>query len=113
MKPRHAAALALVGWYLMVPPRQSDGWPDLAAPVSEWTALGDGFADIESCEAFLSRVRESVLKLPPGSSRDRYQEGFAAGTCAPSSLHTKHKDWAGWLPVSVQLRPNGSASSQS
>ena len=31
MKPRHAAALALVGWYLMVPP------PDnLTAPISAW-----------------------------------------------------------------------------
>jgi len=31
MKPRHAAALALFSWYLMVPP------PDnLKAPISAW-----------------------------------------------------------------------------
>jgi hypothetical protein len=40
MKPRHAAALALVGWYLMVPmtghPRRYN--PD--APLSEWLITG-------------------------------------------------------------------------
>lgn len=111
MKPRHAAVLALVVWYLMVPPRQSDGWPDLAAPVSEWTAVGGGFADLESCEAFLGRIGESVLKLPPSSSRDRYQESFAAGTCAPGNLDAKHESWAGWLPISVQLGPDARAGS--
>ncbi len=37
MKPRHAAALALVGWYLMVPPIGLDGMPDAKAPLSRWT----------------------------------------------------------------------------
>jgi hypothetical protein len=32
MKPRHAAALALVGWYLMVPP-PSRGWQHAKRPV--------------------------------------------------------------------------------
>ena len=113
MTVRHAAVLALVAWYLMVPPRQSDGWPDLAAPVSEWTALGGEFAEIDSCEAFLSRVRESVLKLSPGSARDRYQESIAAGTCAPGSLDAKHKSWATWLPIPVQLDPNVAPGSYS
>jgi len=42
MKPRHAAALALVGWYLMIPPLQSanrddpSGPRDLHAPISQW-----------------------------------------------------------------------------
>ncbi|MGA7871434.1 MAG: hypothetical protein WCA22_11090 [Candidatus Binatus sp.] len=33
MKPRHAAALALVGWYLMVPPPKE---PSLFAQASAW-----------------------------------------------------------------------------
>jgi hypothetical protein len=44
MKPRHAAALALVGWYLMVPPlsrssnRQKIG-SDFSRPLSEWLSV--------------------------------------------------------------------------
>lgn len=41
MNPRHAAALALVGWYLMVPPTFPDNnVVNFWAPISEWR-LGD------------------------------------------------------------------------
>ena len=36
MKLRHAAALALVGWYLMVPPSPSVYTVDTKAPISKW-----------------------------------------------------------------------------
>jgi hypothetical protein len=43
MNPRHAAALALVGWYLMVPPVTPEGLTDPnatlvngKAPISQW-----------------------------------------------------------------------------
>jgi hypothetical protein len=48
MKPRHAAALALVGWYLMLPP------PDLAAvhrtdaPLSRWLQIGT-YNSVKEC----------------------------------------------------------------
>ena len=52
MKLRHATALALVGWYLMVPPMNS--WPGLPwidrdAPLSRWTtsAMFDSAKDCE------------------------------------------------------------------
>ena len=35
MKLRHAAALALVGWYLMVPPTEN-GQLNLHAPLNKW-----------------------------------------------------------------------------
>jgi len=35
MKIGHAAALALVGWNLLLPPL-NDGKPDLSAPLSTW-----------------------------------------------------------------------------
>jgi hypothetical protein len=38
MKLRHAAALALVGWYLIVPPLLKKG-VDLSAPLSQWVPL--------------------------------------------------------------------------
>jgi hypothetical protein len=42
MKPRHAAALALVGWYLMLPPvvGGKHHWHlDLSAPLSQWHSV--------------------------------------------------------------------------
>ncbi len=36
MKSRHAAALALVGWYLMVPPWTAPDTFDSKAPISKW-----------------------------------------------------------------------------
>jgi hypothetical protein len=38
MKPRHAAALALVGWYLMIPPRSAADQKtfDDHAPLASW-----------------------------------------------------------------------------
>jgi hypothetical protein len=37
MKPRHAAALALVGWYLMVPPLVNAPYKiDMEAPLTSW-----------------------------------------------------------------------------
>ena len=48
MKPRHTAALALVGWYLLLPP------PDLAAahrtdaPLSQWVQIGN-YNSVKEC----------------------------------------------------------------
>jgi hypothetical protein len=36
MKPRHAAALALVGWYLMTPHLKNDQSADMKVPISHW-----------------------------------------------------------------------------
>jgi len=46
MKPRYAAALALVGWNLMTPPPGPSGNPDFSAPLSEWSHMAafDGAA---------------------------------------------------------------------
>ncbi len=38
MNPRHAAALALVGWYLMIPPDNGTG-VNIEAPLSKWTVM--------------------------------------------------------------------------
>jgi len=53
MKPRHAAALALVGWYLMVPPLgwsdSTRGAVDFGAPLSTWF-LSKSFDTAKECE---------------------------------------------------------------
>jgi hypothetical protein len=36
MKARHAAALAIVAWYLMIPPIGIDNKVDVRAPLSQW-----------------------------------------------------------------------------
>ncbi len=44
MKPRHAAALALVGWYLMVPAPGNE-----SAPLQYWSQLGS-YDTAKACE---------------------------------------------------------------
>ena len=39
MQLRHAAALALVGWYLLVPPVNGAGSIASKAPIKHWTVL--------------------------------------------------------------------------
>ncbi len=50
MKPRHAAALTLVGWYLMLPPATGQ---KTSTPISEWriTASYDSAAECEIAKA--------------------------------------------------------------
>ena len=55
MTPRHAAALALVGWYVMLPPREWDHFYT-EAPLSEWHRAGGSqfakeYATEKECKA--------------------------------------------------------------
>jgi len=73
MKPRQAAALALVGWYLLAPPVYvpKDSSPDLPlkshtnenAPLAEWTNYGS-FDSVSACE------KERAKQLRQGSEMD-------------------------------------------
>jgi hypothetical protein len=49
LKPRHSAALALLGWYLMLPPVTSDGRTQKDAPLSRWYIFSS-FETKEECE---------------------------------------------------------------
>jgi hypothetical protein len=54
MKLRHAAAFALIGWYLMVPPSPRVSIGDTQAPIREWTRKSA--FDIESeCKQKISK----------------------------------------------------------
>ena len=58
MNLRHAAALALVGWYLMVPP-DFTGRPhaiDSAAPISRWTIV-TSFNSADICKKALTELQ--------------------------------------------------------
>lgn len=62
MRRAHAAALALVGWYLMLPPLKREGPPkpstpvkiEATAPLSRWHIISTGkpFKRKRDCEAY-------------------------------------------------------------
>jgi hypothetical protein len=67
MKLRHAAALALVGWYLMVPPIRDGKVIDV--PVSQWEHL-DSFDSARECRVagYKYQDRQKAEKKPyPGA----------------------------------------------
>ena len=63
MKACHAVALALVGWYLMMPPvvPAGNGWLtwDADAPLSQWKTIGS-FDTAIQCQADLRARREAA-----------------------------------------------------
>jgi hypothetical protein len=67
MKPRHTAALALVGWYLMVPPMHlSSEAPcvtfDDGAPLNKWFVLGGSLDTAEECETAKQQATKMAEK---------------------------------------------------
>lgn len=113
MNPRHAAALALMGWYLMVPPIEwshqlrdtptgvSEGgplWPyPKTAPLSSWQMIMS-FDTADLCEGTLSYLRKqedkktkaAIAKCPNDQSQcysvEEKQRFFSAlwGKCIAS-----------------------------
>ena len=57
MNHPYAAALALVGWYLLLPPVESNGRVDVKAPLDEWAKIGL-YDSAQGCrhELYLSRT---------------------------------------------------------
>src|SRR5258708_8608753 len=60
MNLRHAAALALVDWYLMVPPI-SNGTPEIAAPLSHWEIQSSYDTPVE----YLRNLYLDLQQAPP------------------------------------------------
>ena|ERR1700733_11703725 len=67
MNLRHAAALALVGWYLMLPPlKEKSVVAD--APLSEWKMV-EGFDTAHDCESANSSLVEQAKKTSSQEER--------------------------------------------
>jgi hypothetical protein len=94
MNRRHAAALALVGWYLMTPPLDTGNLPDDHAPISSWRNE-QSFDSAQDCEqgkitVFENRI-EGLKKLEKMQTRPAPElfeqvlrwtrEVFAASKC--------------------------------
>jgi hypothetical protein len=62
MNPRHAAALALVGWYLMVPP-MAGNHTDTSAPLNNWRMTASYDAAIDCRKVLEDSVREAQQAL--------------------------------------------------
>jgi len=95
MKSRHAAALALVGWYLMLPLVNPDASPATALPLSQWTQASS-FDHAEDCKRDLiermriaheriEKVKARITALPDSGNRplsqvapDVYREDLLA-----------------------------------
>jgi|SRR5208282_1544255 len=57
MRSRHAAALAVVGWYLMVPPDSTVPHSvDSAAPISRWSIITN-FESADTCKQALRELQ--------------------------------------------------------
>jgi hypothetical protein len=63
MNLRHAAALALVGWYLMIPPAYTEGrkaFVDSHVSVRGWTRIGTSFDSVADCEKAKEKTQKNV-----------------------------------------------------
>ncbi|MGA9721417.1 MAG: hypothetical protein WBQ86_03085 [Candidatus Binatus sp.] len=66
MKCRHAAALALVGWYLMVPPYDMIRMPQ-ALPLSKWN-ISQSFDSADECEELKNAWQSKIAKAAHGDA---------------------------------------------
>jgi hypothetical protein len=61
MKPRPAAAFALVGWYLVLPPKEGLN-REARGPMRDWK-IEQSFKTLRECEDFRHNVATATLVL--------------------------------------------------
>ena len=62
MKLPHAAALAVIGWYLMVPPVQDKDGVQYNAPIAKW-GIQHVFDSAMECDVAMQRWRSRASKV--------------------------------------------------
>jgi hypothetical protein len=83
-KLRHTAALALMGWYLMVPPWDKSGvYP--ATPLSQWTDYEGSYDTAQQCseakEQLLAEVKQDASKTPSAAAYSKYTDAIIFARC--------------------------------
>jgi hypothetical protein len=73
MKTRHAAALALVGWYLMVPPLDRQRRSLTNAPLTRWSRVRTLDSE-HACKEWLA----ALLKSFKGHSFENFEQAVQA-----------------------------------
>jgi hypothetical protein len=72
MNPRHAAALAIVGWYLMVPPHPFVAPPP---PLSRWSVY-HVYDSADKCRYVRANIASGVLEDAPQDFLERFGNSF-------------------------------------
>jgi hypothetical protein len=88
MCPRHVVALALVGWYLMVPPSTLPPGVAYKEPLSKWQIVR-GFDTADDCRDFLgtfsedSQQKQALNMLEPAYRDYMFAKGRRLRRSAP------------------------------
>lgn len=80
MKPRHATALMLVGWFLMLPPWLAHNQFDTRAPLQKWRISGR-FDTAEHCKFVRQAVIDWYINHPKDKEASWNRRLFGAGRC--------------------------------
>jgi len=100
VKARYAAALGLVGWYLILPPvnptsansrRSMDGawWTDIRAKLKDWQVT-ESFDEAADCEIARDKTIEDSRKPRRGHSSG-YQRAFRIAESHAQCIASKEK----------------------
>src|SRR3979411_2607003 len=87
MKISHAAALALVGWYLLVPPLNGN----LSTPLFAWVKAKKSFSSLDECNKAKSYAVEFVQQPEVGKQfrtpqeRQNFWSAVARAQCIASN----------------------------
>jgi hypothetical protein len=77
VKLRHAAALAFLGWYLMIAPGKGDKFL-VNAPLSKWRQLGE-FDSAAECDKQRSEWMATIIRLSaPGTAEGEWARCIAS-----------------------------------
>jgi hypothetical protein len=80
MNPRHVAALALVGWYLLMPPWVKYNTFDANAPLSKWTQ-NYSYDSAAECERDRSAMIEYHHDRPKEKDAGWFVRLYGASQC--------------------------------
>ena len=75
MKPSHAAALAVVGWYLMVPPFSENPSSLKNVPLSKWS-IYKRYSALDECRYARSDITAGWLQDPLTDFVQRFGNNF-------------------------------------
>ncbi len=81
MRFRYAAALVLIGWYLLIPPQARGGGFDRAAPLSQWFLYGR-FDSLPECE-HAKALNQETFKNTDDSLRKAFEQAQCVATDDP------------------------------
>jgi hypothetical protein len=80
---RHAAALAIVGWYLMTPVRFPNPTVNPCLPLSQWTIF-ESFDTAAKCERKLRRLTLEELDSDVKSKTKKADDAYVFSHCIAS-----------------------------